>query len=206
MLYVIDHPIVKVKISKLRNKDVDSKLFQATLLELTHLIAYEVTKNYQVQEIKIKTPLAPAIGNKTKDKIVLVPILRAGLGMVEGFKAIIPEAPVGFIGIYRNEKTLKPVDYYCKMPQSIKGANVIILDPMLATGGSAEKAIRVIKKHNPKSIKLVSILSVKQGINAVQTPHPDVDVYVCAIDEKLNQHGYIIPGMGDAGDRIFGTK
>lgn len=206
MLYLIDHPIVKVKLSKLRNKDVDSQLFHATLLEMTQLIAYEVTKNYSITNINIKTPLAPTTGYKMKDSIVLVAILRAGLGMVDGFKSIIPEAPVGFIGLYRNEKTLYPVEYYCKMPESIKNANVIILDPMLATGHSAEKGISIIKKYYPKSIKLVSIVSAKQGINVVQSAHPDVDIYVATIDNKLNNHGYIVPGLGDAGDRIFGTK
>lgn len=206
MLYLIDHPIVKVKLSKLRNKDVDSKLFHIALFEITQLMAYEVTKNYQVLPIKVKTPLATAIGHKMKDKIVLIPILRAGLGMVDGFKSIIPEAPVGFIGLYRNEKTLQPVEYYCKLPESIKGANVIILDPMLATGRSLAKAISIVKKHQPKSIRLVSIVSAKQGINVVQTAHPDVDIYVSVVDAKLNKHGYIVPGLGDAGDRIFGTK
>jgi uracil phosphoribosyltransferase len=206
MLYLIDHPIVKVKLSKLRNKDVDSKLFHTTLFEMTQLMAYEVTKNYQVMNIKINTPLSAAVGHKMKDKIVLVAILRAGLGMVDGFKSIIPEAPVGFIGLYRNEKTLHPVEYYCKMPESIKNANVIILDPMLATGHSAEKGISIIKKFHPKTIKLVSVVSAKQGINVVQSNHPDVDIYVSTVDNKLNNHGYIVPGLGDAGDRIFGTK
>jgi uracil phosphoribosyltransferase len=206
MLYQINHPIIKVKLSKLRNKEVDSKLFRLTLIELTQLMAYEVTKNYPTSPINIKTPLAPATGHKMKDKIVLVPILRAGLGMVEGFKAIIPEAPVGFIGLYRNEKTLQPVEYYCKMPLSIKNANVIILDPMLATGHSAAKAISIIKKYKPKSIKLVSIVSAKEGINVVTKQHSDIDIYVAVVDAKLNNHGYIVPGLGDAGDRIFGTK
>lgn len=206
MLYLIDHPIVKVKLSKLRNKDVDSKLFHSTLFELAQLMAYEVTKDYPVTKIKVKTPLDIATGHKMKDKIILVAILRAGLGMIDGFKSIIPEAPVGFIGLYRNEKTLFPVEYYCKLPNSIKNANVILLDPMLATGHSAEKAISIIKKHHPMTIKLVSIVSAKHGINVVQTKHPDIDIYVSAIDNKLNNHGYIVPGLGDAGDRIFGTK
>jgi uracil phosphoribosyltransferase len=206
MLHHIIHPIIKVKLSKLRNKDVDSKLFQSTLFELTQLMAYEVTKDYQVKPISIKTPLASTIGHKIKNKIILVPILRAGLGMVDGFKAILPEAPVGFIGLYRDEKTLHPVEYYCKMPDSISGGNVIILDPMLATGHSAAKAISIIKKYKPQSIKLVSVVSAKIGINVVQKQHRDVDIYVATIDTKLNDHGYIVPGLGDAGDRIFGTK
>jgi uracil phosphoribosyltransferase len=206
MFYLIEHPIIKIKISKLRNKDVDSKSFQSTLFELTQLMAYEATKDYCIETIDIKTPLASAIGHKMKEKIVLVPILRAGLGMVEGFKTIIPEAPIGFIGLYRNEKTLKPVEYYCKMPESIKDANVIVLDPMLATGHSAAKAISIIKKYHPKSIKLVSVVSVKEGINVVQNEHPDINIYVATIDKKLNSNGYIVPGLGDAGDRIFGTK
>jgi uracil phosphoribosyltransferase len=190
----------------MRNKDTDSKAFRSNLVELSELMAYEVTKNYHIISFPIKTPLGPASGCKMKEKIVLVPILRAGLGMVDGFKSIIPQAPIGFVGLYRDEKTLQPIEYYCKMPESINGTNIIVLDPMLATGHSASKAIFVLKKYHPKSIKLVSIVAVKEGIDEIQKYHKDVDIYVASIDKKLNRNGYIVPGLGDAGDRIFGTK
>jgi uracil phosphoribosyltransferase len=206
MLHIIDHPIIKVKLSRMRNKDTDSKAFRSNLVELSELMAYEVTKNYHTITFPIKTPLGPTNGYKMKEKIVLVPVLRAGLGMVDGFKSIIPQAPIGFIGLYRNEKTLQPVEYYCKMPESIYGANIIVLDPMLATGHSAAKAISILKQYKPKSIKLACIVSVKEGIKEIQKHHKDVDIFVASVDQKLNKQGYIVPGLGDAGDRIFGTK
>ncbi|MDR0740064.1 MAG: uracil phosphoribosyltransferase [Mycoplasmataceae bacterium] len=206
MLYVIDHPIIKVKLSRMRNKNTDSKAFRSNLMELSQLMAYEVTKNYHNVSFPIETPMGPTKGYKMRENIVLVPILRAGLGMVDGFKSIIPQAPIGFIGLYRDEKNLKPIHYYCKMPESIKGANIIVLDPMLATGNSAAEAIKILKKYKPNSIRLAAIVSVKRGIQTVQKACKDVDIYVAAIDEKLNRDGYIIPGLGDAGDRIFGTK
>ncbi|MDR0674844.1 MAG: uracil phosphoribosyltransferase [Mycoplasmataceae bacterium] len=206
MLYIIDHPIIKVKLSRMRNKDTDSKAFRSNLVELSELMAYEVTKNYHTTTFPIQTPLGPTNGYRMQEKIVLVPVLRAGLGMVDGFKLIIPQAPIGFIGLYRNEKTLKPIEYYCKMPESIYGANIIVLDPMLATGHSASRAISILKEYKPKTIKLACIVSVKAGINEVQKHHKDVDIYVAAVDKKLDKNGYIVPGLGDAGDRIFGTK
>jgi uracil phosphoribosyltransferase len=206
MLYVIDHPIIKVKLSRMRNKDTDSKAFRSNLVELSQLMAYEVTKNYHTVSFPIKTPLGPTNGYKMKENIVLVPILRAGLGMVDGFKSIISQAPIGFIGLYRNEKTLEPVEYYCKMPESIYGSNIIVLDPMLATGHSASRAISILKQYKPKSIKLACIVSVNEGISVIQKNHKDVDIYVASIDKTLNNDGYIVPGLGDAGDRIFGTK
>ncbi|MDR1991249.1 MAG: uracil phosphoribosyltransferase [Mycoplasmataceae bacterium] len=206
MLHVINHPIIKVKLSRMRNRDTDSKAFRSNLVELSELMAYEVTKNYHNVSFPIKTPLASTVGYKMKENIVLVPILRAGLGMVDGFKSIIPQAPIGFIGLYRNEKTLQPVEYYCKMPESIYGANIIVLDPMLATGHSAARAISILKQYRPKTIKLASIVSVKQGIDEVLKIHKDVEIYVASVDQKLNKNGYIVPGLGDAGDRIFGTK
>ncbi|MDR1234763.1 MAG: uracil phosphoribosyltransferase [Mycoplasmataceae bacterium] len=206
MLHIIDHPIIKVKLSRMRNKNTDSKAFRSNLVELSELMAYEVTKNYHVVSFPISTPIGPTQGYKMKENIVLVPILRAGLGMVDGFKSIIPQAPIGFVGLYRNEDTLKPVHYYCKMPESITGSNIIVLDPMLATGNSAVEAIRMLKEFKPKTIKLACIVSVKKGIDTVQKAHKDVDIYVAAIDSKLNSKGYIVPGLGDAGDRIFGTK
>lgn len=206
MLKIIDHPLIKVKLSRMRNKHTDSKDFRQNLVELSQLLAYEVTRDYQTITFPIETPLAPTNGYKLKENIVIVPVLRAGLGMEDGFKSMIPAAPVGFIGLYRDEKTLKPVQYYCKMPDSIKGANVIIVDPMLATGNSSAAAIEIIKKYQPKSVKLACIVSAPEGVKAVEAKHQDVDIYTAVLDDKLNENGYIVPGLGDAGDRIFGTK
>ncbi|MDE6476771.1 MAG: uracil phosphoribosyltransferase [Mycoplasmoidaceae bacterium] len=206
MYTVINHPIIKTKLSRMRNKNTDSRDFRLNLTELAQFMAYEVTKDLNTTSINIETPLAKTKGFKLKDNIVLVPILRAGLGMVDGFKNMIPEAPVGFIGLYRNEETLKPVQYYCKMPDCIKGSNVLLLDPMLATGHSGAAAIEIIKTYKPKSIKFVSILSAPEGIKVIEKAHPDVMIYTSSVDKKLNEKGYIVPGLGDAGDRIFGTK
>jgi uracil phosphoribosyltransferase len=206
MVKVIDHPIIKVKLSKMRNKETDSRDFKQRLIELSQFLAHEVTKDYEVESFKIHTPITATDGYRLKDDVVLVPILRAGLGMLDGFSALLPSAAVGFIGLYRNEKTLKPVQYYCKMPDNIEGANVIVLDPMLATGHSAEAAIRILKTFKPKSIKFVCIISAPEGIKVVENEHKDVQIYTASIDQKLNEHGYIIPGLGDAGDRIYKTK
>lgn len=205
-LHIINHPIIRVKLSRMRNKNTDSRDFKSNLLELSQLMAYESTKHVETIEFNIQTPIAPTIGYKLKDNIVLVPILRAGLGMLDGFKNIIPSAPVGFIGLYRNEQTLKPVEYYCKMPNSIKNSHVLLIDPMLATGNSSSEAITIIKKYKPKSITLVSLLAVKEGVNTIHKLHPNIHIFTCAMDKQLDKNGYIIPGLGDAGDRIFGTK
>lgn len=206
MYKVINHPLIKVKLSRMRNEKTDSRDFRLNLTELAMFMAYEVTKDLKTVNYDLKTPLEKTKGFKLKENVVLVPILRAGLGMVDGFKNMIPEAPVGFIGLYRNEKTLEPVEYYKKMPASIKGANVLLLDPMLATGNSSVAAIKLIKEFQPKSITFVCIVSAPCGIKAVQKAHPDVKIYTAAVDRKLNNKGYILPGLGDAGDRIFGTK
>jgi uracil phosphoribosyltransferase len=206
MIKVINHPIIKVKLSKMRNKETDSRDFKQRLIELSQFLAYEVTKDYEIESFTIETPITTTDGYRLKDNVVLVPILRAGLGMLDGFSALLPSAAVGFIGLYRNEKTLKPVQYYCKMPENIEGANVIVLDPMLATGHSAEAAIRILKTFKPKSIKLVCIISAQEGIKVVEDAHKDVQIYTASIDQKLNEHGYIVPGLGDAGDRIYKTK
>lgn len=206
MFKILEHPLIKVKLSRMRNVDTDSRDFRSNLVELSQFMAYEVTKDFETKQFPIKTPLKQTKGYKLKDQIVLVPILRAGLGMVDGFKNMIPAAPIGFIGLYRNEKTLKPVQYYCKMPDSIKGAQVILLDPMLATGHSAAEAITIIKKYKPKRIKFVCIVSCPEGVNVITKTHPDVEIYTASLDEKLNKKGYIEPGLGDAGDRIYGTK
>ena len=206
MFKILEHSLIKVKLSRMRNVDTDSRDFRSNLVELSQFMAYEVTKDFETKQFPIKTPLKQTKGYKLKDQIVLVPILRAGLGMVDGFKNMIPAAPIGFIGLYRNEKTLKPVQYYCKMPDSIKGAQVILLDPMLATGHSAAEAITIIKKYKPKRIKFVCIVSCPEGVNVITKAHPDVEIYTASLDEKLNKKGYIEPGLGDAGDRIYGTK
>ncbi len=206
MFKILEHPLIKVKLSRMRNVDTDSRDFRSNLVELSQFMAYEVTKDFETKQFPIKTPLKQTKGYKLKDQIVLVPILRAGLGMVDGFKNMIPAAPIGFIGLYRNKKTLKPVQYYCKMPDSIKGAQVILLDPMLATGHSAAEAITIIKKYKPKRIKFVCIVSCPEGVNVITKAHPDVEIYTASLDEKLNKKGYIEPGLGDAGDRIYGTK
>lgn len=206
MFKILEHPLIKVKLSRMRNVDTDSRDFRSNLVELSQFMAYEVTKDFETKQFPIKTPLKQTKGYKLKDQIVLVPILRAGLGMVDGFKNMIPAAPIGFIGLYRNEKTLKPVQYYCKMPDSIKRAQVILLDPMLATGHSAAEAITIIKKYKPKRIKFVCIVSCPEGVNVITKAHPDVEIYTSSLDEKLNKKGYIEPGLGDAGDRIYGTK
>lgn len=207
MYHLIDHPIIKTKLSRMRNIDTDSRDFRFNLVELSQFMVYEATKDLKLNTLKVKTPCGIATGYKLKEKVVLVPILRAGLGMVEGFSNMIPQAPVGFIGLYRDEKTLEAHQYYCKMPDCIKGANVIMIDPMLATANSMVKAINIIKqKYKPKSIRVCSILAAPEGIKALLKAHKDIELYVCAVDQKLNKNGYIVPGLGDAGDRIFGTK
>ncbi len=206
MYKIINHPLIKEKLSKMRDLKTDSRDFRLNLTELAQFMAYEVTKDLKTTTYPLQTPLEKTKGYKLKETVVLVPILRAGLGMVDGFKNMIPSAPVGFIGLYRNEETLKPVDYYCKMPDSIKGSNVLLLDPMLATGHSAEAAITRIKKFKPKSIKFACIVSAPQGIKVIEKSHPDVEIYTASLDRTLNTKGYILPGLGDAGDRIFGTK
>jgi len=206
MVKVISHPLIKVKLSRMRNKDTDSRDFRTNLQELAMFMAYEVTKDLEVEPLPIETPIAKTTGYRLKKPLVLVPILRAGLGMVDGFKSLVPAACIGHIGLYRQEDTLEIVQYYCKMPENIKDANVIILDPMLATGKSSSKAIEIIKSYHPKSIKFASIVAAPEGVSYLEKLHPEIDCYTAAIDDRLNEKGYIVPGLGDAGDRIFGTK
>ncbi len=206
MYKVIEHPLIKAKLSVMRDKKTSSRDFRSNLVELTQFMAFEVTKDLKVNTIKIKTPLATAEGFELKDDVVLVPILRAGLGMVDGFRNMLPSAPVGFIGLYRDEKTLKPIKYYDKMPDCIKGSIVLLLDPMLATGYSSSAAITMLKTYKPKQIKFVCILSSPEGLKIVEKNHPDIEIYTACLDKKLNNQGYIVPGLGDAGDRIFRTK
>ncbi len=206
MYKVVDHPLIKDKLTRMRKVETVSTVFRTNLQELTTLLVYEATKGMKVRPRDIETPICKTTGWKLENKICLVPILRAGLGMVDPIKALIPTASIGHIGLYRDEETLVPVEYYSKMPKTISDSDVLILDPMLATGHSCAKAIEIIKAYKPKSITYIGILGAPEGVEYLQKAHPDVDVYLACIDEKLNENGYIVPGLGDAGDRIFGTK
>lgn len=204
---VVDHPMVQHKLSKLRNKDTSSKDFRALVRELAMFEGYEATRDLALEDVEVETPICKTTCKQVAGKkMVIVPILRAGLGMVDGMLNLIPAAKVGHIGMYRNEETLVPVEYYCKLPNDINEREVFVLDPMLATGGSACDAIGQIKKRGAKHIKFIGLVAAPQGLKALHEAHPDVDIYVGALDEKLNDNGYIVPGLGDAGDRIFGTK
>ena len=204
---IVDHPLIQHKISLLRDRNTGTKEFRDLVSEIAMLLCYEATRDLPTEEVEVETPVALA---RTKAlagrKLALVPILRAGLGMVDGMLNLIPAAKVGHIGMYRNEETLVPVEYYCKLPNDINEREVFVLDPMLATGGSACDAIGQIKKRGAKHIKFIGLVAAPQGLKALHEAHPDVDIYVGALDEKLNDNGYIVPGLGDAGDRIFGTK
>ncbi|MGL4948011.1 MAG: uracil phosphoribosyltransferase [Mycoplasma sp.] len=206
MSKVVDHPLIKDKLTRMRNEETVSTVFRSNLEELTNLLVYEATKGMEVTSKPIKTPICETVGYKLANKICLVPILRAGLGMVDPIKNLIPTASIGHIGLYRDEKTLEAVEYYSKMPPHISECDVLLLDPMLATGHSCAKAIEMIKKYNPKSITFIAILGSPEGIEYLEKAHSDVEIYLAAIDEKLNDNGYIVPGLGDAGDRLFGTK
>ena len=207
MVHVVDHPLIQHKLTLMRQKDCGTKDFRQLLEEISTLMAYEVTRDLPLEEIEIETPIT-----KCKSKIIagkklgVVPILRAGLGMVEGIVNLVPTAKVGHIGLYRDPDTHMPVEYYCKLPTDINERDLIVVDPMLATGGSAVAAIDFIKQRGCKSITLMCLVGCPEGVKAVQNAHPDVDIFIAAIDEKLNEHKYIVPGLGDAGDRLFGTK
>ena len=204
---IVEHPLLQHKISLLRNKQTGTKEFRDLVGEIATLLCYEATRDLPLEEVEIETPIAVAHTKVLSGrKLALVPILRAGLGMVDGMLTLLPAAKVGHIGLYRNEETLEPVEYYCKLPSDIAERDVIVLDPMLATGGSARDAITQIKKRGARSIKFIGIIAAPEGLKALHEAHPDVDIYVAALDEKLNEKGYIVPGLGDAGDRIFGTK
>ena len=204
---VFDHPLIQHKLSIMREKDTSVKVFRELVSEIAQLMCYEVTRDLPLEEVVIETPVAEAKVNRISGKkLAVVPILRAGLGMVDGMLTMIPNAKVGHIGLYRDPATLEPVKYYCKMPTDIAERDVIIVDPMLATGGSATAAITFMKEFGCKHIKLMCIIGAPEGVARVQKDHPDVDIFIATLDEKLNEHGYIVPGLGDAGDRIFGTK
>jgi len=202
MVHVLDHPLLQHKLSILRDESTGVKDFREIVNEVATLMCYEATRDLPLQDVEVQTPVAKAVTKQLAGKkLAIVPVLRAGLGMVEGILTLIPSAKVGHIGLFRDPETLEPVKYYCKMPTDIAERDVIILDPMLATGGSASAAITFVK-----NIKLMNILAAPEGIARVRADHPDVEIYIAAVDEKLNDHGYIVPGLGDAGDRIFGTK
>ena len=207
MVHVFDHPLILHKLSILRDKNTGVKEFRELVGEIAGLMCYEATRNLSVEEIVVETPVAPAKCYRLAGKqLAIVPILRAGIGMVDGMLSLLPSAKVGHIGLFRDPETLEPVKYYYKMPPDIAERDVFVVDPMLATGGSAVAAIDFLKADGVQRIMLLNILAAPEGIAAVQAAHPDVDIYVAALDEKLNDHGYIVPGLGDAGDRIFGTK
>jgi uracil phosphoribosyltransferase len=204
---VMDHPLIQHKMRIMRDEKTGTKDFRALVNEVATLMAYEVSRDMQLEDIEIQTPVAKAhVKQLTGKKLAVVPILRAGLGMVDGIVSLIPAAKIGHIGMYRDEETLEPHEYFVKLPEDIDQRDVFVVDPMLATGGSAKDAISALKKRGAKSIKLVVLVSAPEGIKAVQEAHPDVDIYTAALDEKLNENGYIVPGLGDAGDRLFGTK
>ncbi len=204
---VIDHPLVQHKLSYLRDTKTGSKEFRELVSELAMLLTYEATRDLPLKEITVHTPVADAKSYVLAGKkLGIVPILRAGLGMVEGMMSLVPAAKVGHIGMYRDPDTLQPVDYYCKLPADASERDMLIVDPMLATGGSAVEGINVVKRAGCKNIKLVCLIAAPEGIEVVQKAHPDVDIFVASVDQCLNDHGYIVPGLGDAGDRLFGTK
>ena len=204
---IFDHPLIQHKLAVLREKNTPSKDFRILVSEIAMLMTYEVTRDLPLKDVQIETPMTTMTAKKLAGKkLAVVPILRAGLGMVDGVLNIIPSARIGHIGLYRDHETLEPVEYYCKLPSDIEEREVIVVDPMLATGGSAIDAISQIKKRNPKHIRFVCVIAAPEGLEALTSAHPDVDVYCASLDECLNEKGYILPGLGDAGDRIFGTK
>lgn len=204
-VFVMNHPLIQHKLSIMRDKNTTVKDFRECAHEIGLLLGYEATKDLELEEFELETPITKMVGKRTKRGVALIPILRAGLGMVDALMNLIPSARIGHIGLYRNEETLEPVEYYCKVPTDIEKRQVLVLDPMLATGGSAVDAITLIKKRGAKNIKFVCIIAAPQGVEALRKAHPDVDIYCGAVDEKLNEKGYIVPGLGDAGDRLFGT-
>ena len=206
-VFVADHPLILHKLAILRDKNTASKEFRELIREITEFLCYEALRDLPLEDVEVETPMCKCTQKKLAGrKLAFVPILRAGLGMVDGIVDMIPSAKVGHIGLYRDPDTLAPVEYYCKMPNDIAERDVIVVDPMLATGGSAAAAITFLKGYGCKHIKLMNILAAPQGVQAVREAHPDVDIYIVGLDEGLNEHSYIVPGLGDAGDRIFGTK
>lgn len=205
--FVMDHPLIQHKIGYIRRNDTGTKDFRDTISEIATLICYEATRDLQLSDVEIETPICKTTVKELKGKkMAVVPILRAGLGMVDGILSLIPAAKVGHIGLYRDEETHEPVEYYCKLPADCAEREVFVVDPMLATGGSSAAAIRMLKEKGCKKIHFMCIIAAPEGVKRMQEEHPDVDLYIGALDEKLNENAYIVPGLGDAGDRIFGTK
>lgn len=204
---ILDHPVIKHKITILRNKDTGANEFRSLVTEIAMILAYEASKDLSLEEFEMETPIAKTTGYRLAGKKqAVVPILRAGLGMVDGVLEVLPAAKIGHIGMYRNEETLEPVEYYCKLPNDIGNRDILVVDPMVATGGSVNDAVERLKERGCKSIKLLCIIAAPEGIKAIQEKHEDVDIFVAQMDENLNENGYIVPGLGDAGDRLFGTK
>ena len=204
---VIDHPLIQHKLTMMRKKSTGTKDFRELLEEISMLMTYEITRDFPLKDVEIETPVSKCVGKELADtrKVCVVPILRAGLGLQSGVVNMIPAAKIGHIGLYRDPETLKPVEYYCKMPSDIAERTMLVVDPMLATGGSAAAAITMLKEKGAKKLILMCLVAAPEGVNVINDEHPDVPVYVASVDEKLNEHGYIVPGLGDAGDRIFGT-
>ena len=204
---VIDHPLIQHKLTMMRKKTTGTKDFRELLEEISMLMTYEITRDFPLKDVEIETPVSKCIGKELADtrKVCVVPILRAGLGLQSGVVNMIPAAKIGHIGLYRDPETLKPVEYYCKMPSDIADRTMLVVDPMLATGGSAAAAITMLKEKGAKKLILMCLVAAPEGVKLINEEHPDVPVYVASVDEKLNEHGYIVPGLGDAGDRIFGT-
>ncbi|RFU62329.1 uracil phosphoribosyltransferase [Peribacillus glennii] len=206
-VYVFDHPLIQHKLAYIRDINTGTKEFRELVDEVATLMAFEITRDLPLEEVEIETPVQKAtVKMLSGKKLGVVPILRAGIGMVDGILKLIPAAKVGHIGLYRDPQTLKPVEYYAKLPSDVEEREFIVVDPMLATGGSAIEAIQSIKKRGAVNIKFMCLIAAPEGVDALQAAHPDVDIYIAALDEKLNDHGYIVPGLGDAGDRLFGTK
>jgi uracil phosphoribosyltransferase len=205
-LVVVDHPLIKHKVALLRDIGTGNKEFRELVEEVATLICFEATRDLPVVEVKVSTPICPAKGYAIEKKIGIVPILRAGIGMVNGMLKLMPTAKVGHIGMYRDPDTLQPVEYYCKLPVDVQDREIFVIDPMLATGGTSSSAISYLKAQGVTQIKLLCLISAPEGAAKIQSDHPDVDIYTAAHDERLNSHGYIVPGLGDAGDRLFGTK
>lgn len=206
-VHVMEHPLILHKISYIRREELGSKEFREMISEIAMLMCYEATRDLKLQEVRIKTPICETVEKELAGKkLAIVPILRAGLGMVEGMLAMIPAAKVGHIGLYRDPDTLDPVEYYCKLPADCEEREVYVVDPMLATGGSSVAAIQMLKDKGVKKIRFMCIIAAPEGVKRMEKEHPDVEIYIGALDERLNEHGYIVPGLGDAGDRIFGTK
>ena len=205
-IIILNHALIKHKLTNIRKSETKTKDFYQNVNEIAGLMAYEISRDFPLKEVEIQTPICKSVQYEIANDITIVPILRAGLGMVDGIRSMIPTAKVGFIGLYRDEETLQPVEYFAKFPQNMDSTIVLVVDPMLATGGSAIAAIEMLKKRGCKNISYVGLVGAPEGVENLKNAHPDIDIYLAALDEKLNEKGYIVPGLGDCGDRLFGTK